>query len=174
MRGARLTSLFTVQNVVGPILLMLLQLHLSLQCGVEMVLDVVISSAREIPSNLGPSVTKFPVRINDKTIFFFGPLVLFDVRIQMIVPSKIKYIYPVRCYLPLSALLANPTWKGRSYLTPVLGPVLLNHVNKHLVLLIGPGPFDHCWVKNLLPSVKALDISAVVKEGCNSLPVLCL
>ena len=61
-----------------------------------MVLDVVISPARKISGDLGPPIAKFPVSINDQPIFLFSPLVLFDVRIQMIVPPKINYIYPVR------------------------------------------------------------------------------
>jgi hypothetical protein len=52
-----------------------------------MIFNVIVSAARKIFGDLGPPVPQFLVSLNDKHIFLLSPLVLFDVRIEMIVPS---------------------------------------------------------------------------------------
>jgi|LauGreDrversion4_2_1035121.scaffolds.fasta_scaffold33392_4 hypothetical protein len=52
-----------------------------------MIFDVVICAPRKILSDLRPAIPKLLVGINNKHIFFFRPLVLLDVRIEVIVPS---------------------------------------------------------------------------------------
>jgi hypothetical protein len=73
--------------------------------------------------------------------------------------------------LPLSTLFTNPARKSRGYLAPVLSPIFAHHIYEGLILLISPRPLDHRGVKDLLPSVQALNISPVVEEGSNSFPV---
>jgi hypothetical protein len=52
-----------------------------------MIFDVVICAPRKILSDLRPAIPQLLVGINNKHIFFFSPLVLLDVRIEVIVPS---------------------------------------------------------------------------------------
>jgi hypothetical protein len=60
---------------------MLNQFHLSLESGIKVVLNVVVCPAREELRDFRPSIAKFPVSLDDKLVFFLGPLVLLDVRV---------------------------------------------------------------------------------------------
>ena len=74
-------------NVVIAIHLMLNQFHLSFESGIIVVLNVVVCPARKELRDFRPSITKFSVSFDDKLIFFLSPLVLLDVRVQVVVPS---------------------------------------------------------------------------------------
>ena len=58
---------------------------------------MVVSSTREVLGDLGPSVSKFLMRVDDGPIFLFSPFVFLDVWVQVIVP-------------PLSTLFADSAW----------------------------------------------------------------
>ena len=73
---------------------MLHQLHLALESGVEVILNVVISAAWQKLSDLGPLVAKIVVQLNNFSVLIICPLVFLDIRVQVIVP-------------PLAALLAD-------------------------------------------------------------------
>ena len=52
-----------------------------------MVLNVVISAPRKVLGDLRPSVAQFLMSLDDEHIFLLRPLVLLDVRVQVVVPS---------------------------------------------------------------------------------------
>jgi hypothetical protein len=106
------------------------------------IFNVVVSPTRKQLCNLRPSVSQFLVQLYYQNILVIGPLILFDVWVQMVVPSNELSGNS----LPFSTLLANPAWECRSYLAPVLSPVFANHIDQGLVLFISPRPFDHCGV----------------------------
>ena len=64
-------------------------LKLTFQSRVVMVLDVVVRASGQLLSNLRPTIAKDLVQLKDKLVFMRRPLDLFDVWIEMIVPSKI-------------------------------------------------------------------------------------
>jgi hypothetical protein len=115
------------------------------------------------------------VSFNDQVVFLFGPFVFFDIWVQVVVPSIEKEIYEDHnCGLPFSALLSNPARECCSYLAPVVRPILLHHVNESLVLLVSPWTLHHGGVEDLLPPVKTLNVSSIVKERGYPFPILCL
>ena len=135
-----------------------------------MVLNVVISAPRQVLGDLRPSVAQFLMSLNDEHIFLLRPLVLLDVRIQVVVPS----VLIIKKWLPFPALLANPSREGGGDLTPVHGSVFPHHCHQGVVLFIGPRSLDHCRIKDFLPSVQALHIGATLEKRCDALPVFCL
>jgi hypothetical protein len=113
--------------------------------------------------------------LNDQAVLLFSPFVLFDIWVQVVVPSIEKEMFKApNCGLPFSALLSNPARECCSYLAPVVRPIFLYHVNQSLVLLVSPWTFHHGWVKDLLPPVKTLNVSSIVKERGYTFPILCL
>jgi hypothetical protein len=52
-----------------------------------MILDVIVCSPGEILGDLGPAIAELLVGLNDKHVFILSPLVLLDIRVQVIVPS---------------------------------------------------------------------------------------
>lgn len=52
-----------------------------------MIFNVIVSAAREILGNLRPSIPKLFVSFNDEHVLLLCPLVLLDVRIEVVVPS---------------------------------------------------------------------------------------
>ena len=72
-------SMFAVEHVIWSVLLVFNYLHLPLQSRVEVVLNVVIGSARKEFCNFRPPISKFLVGLNYEKIFFFSPLVLFNI-----------------------------------------------------------------------------------------------
>jgi hypothetical protein len=58
---------------------------------------VIVGSSWQKLGDFAPFVSVLFVSLNDGSIFFSGPFVFLDVRIQMIVPA-------------LAALLTNSTW----------------------------------------------------------------
>jgi len=76
--------------------------------------------------------------------------------------------------LPLSALLANPSWQCSGNLTPVHRTIFANHCHEGVVLFLRPGALDHGGIENFLPSVQALNICATLEERRYTFPVFCL
>lgn len=135
-----------------------------------MVLNVVISAPRQVLGYLRPSVAQFLMSLDDEHIFLLGPLVLFDVRVQVVVPS----VLIINKWLPFPALLADSSRESGGDLAPVHGSVFPHHCDQRVVLFIGPRSLDHCRIKDFLPSVQALHIGATLEKRCYPLPVFCL
>jgi hypothetical protein len=60
---------------------MLHNFHFSLERGVEMILDVVVGATGKELGDLGPSVSKLFVGLDNEHIFLLCPLVLLDIRV---------------------------------------------------------------------------------------------
>ena len=88
-----------------------------------------------------------------------GPLIISNSRIQVVMPT-------------FAALFSDPPWQRCGDVAPVLSPQFVDHLGQDTVLFCGPRSFDHCWIENFLPSVKALDVRTIVKERRYSFPVL--
>jgi len=136
-----------------------LLLHFSLERGVEVVLDVVVSAAREKLRDFRPSVAVLQVQVQNLLVFFFSPPVLLDVGVQMVVPS-------------LAALLADASFEVVGNLTPVLCAMQVHLLDQKSILLLSPRALHHFGVEHFLPAVEALDIGAVLKSLGDALPVL--
>lgn len=98
------------------------------------------------------------MRLNDSPVFFLSPLVLFDVWVQMVVPS-------------LPALLANPAWEGLGDVAPIFSPEFQDIFREFFILFLTPWPLDHGWIQNLLPTMQALHVSSLIQIRRNLLPV---
>jgi len=103
--------------------LVTLLLHLAFEGGVEVVLDVVVRAALQVLGDFRPPVAVLHMKVKDFLIFFFRPLVFFDVRIQMVMPA-----FP--------ALLPNAPGKELSDLRPILRPIQLHTLNELAVLCV--------------------------------------
>ena len=94
-----------------------------------MILDVVVCAARKALGNLRPLVAQLLVGLRHYNLLLFGPLLLVNGRIQVVVP-------------PFSALLAAPARNGK-LLDNVLGndaPALdaeLGHQMPNRLVLLG-------------------------------------
>lgn len=119
---------------------------------------MVVSSSRQKLCNLRPLVTILLVSLYNFVILLFGPLVLLDIWVQMIVPS-------------LTALLANSTWQGLSYVAPVFGSKHMHIFREFIVLLYTPRTFHHRRIQHFLPPVQTLHISPLMQERCYAFPV---
>ena len=62
--------------------------HFSLECRVIMILNVIIGTTFQVLCYLGPAVAIDLVVLKDLVVLFHGPFHLFDVWIEVIVPSK--------------------------------------------------------------------------------------
>jgi hypothetical protein len=71
----------------------------------------------------------------------------------------------------LPALLSYSAWEVFSYLGPFLRAIRLNEVKDEAVLILSPGPLDQARVKDLLPSMKTLNISPAWKSFSDLLPI---
>ena len=58
------------------------------QSGVIVVLDMVVSAARQVLGDLGPPVAIHLMQFKDSLVFMDGPFNFLNIRIKMIVPSK--------------------------------------------------------------------------------------
>lgn len=96
--------------------------------------------------------------LHDSDVFFFCPSLLFDVRIEVIMPS-------------FSALFADSSVQILSNQRPILGTVLHHHLLDDFILFRSPRPFDQNRVKDLLPSVEALNVRSIFEEGGNFFPI---
>jgi len=65
---------------------MLHELHPPLQCGIEVVFNVVVSATRQELSYLRPAVAESVVSLDDEVVFLFGPLVFLNIWVQVIMP----------------------------------------------------------------------------------------
>ena len=119
---------------------------------------MIVCSSREEFRNLAPLVSVFLVSQNDGSILFRSPFVLFDVWVQVIVPT-------------LTALLTDSPRKCLCDVTPIFCAKFFDVCSKSFVLLLTPRPFDHGGVQHFLPPMKALDVGAMIQEGSDSLPV---
>jgi hypothetical protein len=134
------------------------------------VLNVVVSAPRQVLGDLRPSVAQFLMSLDDEHIFLLSPLVLLDVRVQVVVPS----VLIINKWLPFPALLAYPSREGGGDLTPVHRSVFPHHCHECVVLFISPGSLDHCRIEDFLPPMQALHIGATLEKRCDPLPVFCL
>ena len=134
-------------------------LHFPLQSRVEPVLDVIVCPPWQEFGDLRPFIAVLPVSRDDLQVLLVGPLILLDIRVQMIMPS-------------LTALLADSSWQGLGYLAPVLRTIPMHLFDELLVFIVAPGTLNHGRIKHLLPSVEALHICPVIEVGSYFLPVL--
>lgn len=65
-------------------------LDLPLQSRVVVILDVVVSAAREVLGNLRPTIAVLLVQLKDALVFGSRPLDFLDVGVQMVVPPKLS------------------------------------------------------------------------------------
>ena len=135
-----------------------------------MVFYMIISATRKEFRNFRPSITILLMQFQNFAIFLFSPPIFLYIRIQVVVPS----VLIIKKWLPVPALLANPSREGGGDLTPVHGSVFPHHCDQRVVLFIGPRSLDHCRIKDFLPSVQALHIGATLEKRCDALPVFCL
>jgi len=119
---------------------------------------VVVGASWQILSNFRPLVTEFNVPPDDGSIFLRRPLILLDAWVQVVVP-------------PFTALLPNSSWQGFSDVAPVLGTELGHIFREFLVFFVAPRTLYHRGVQYFLPPMEALDVGALVQEGCNAFPV---
>ncbi len=98
-----------------------------------------------------------------------GPLVLLDVRVQVVVPSKNRQLRLRR--LPLPALLADSAGQSIRNGAPVAGAQLQDFQPQSFVLVLSPWPLRHGGVEDLLPAMQALDVGAALEEGGDPFPV---
>lgn len=54
-----------------------------------MIFDIVVSPTGQVLSDFRPLISKLIVQLNDFPILLIGPFVLFDLRVQVIVPPSI-------------------------------------------------------------------------------------
>lgn len=87
------------------------KLHLAFQGRVKMIFNVVVSATGEVLGDLRPSVAQLLVSLNDEHVLLLGPLVLLDVRVQVIVPPFYCVRYELSSYLSRHCL---PILPGRA------------------------------------------------------------
>ena len=73
--------------------------------------------------------------------------------------------------LPFATLLADAAIQELSDLAPVLSFELDDFLNKDAVFFFGPWSLFHLRIEDFLPPVQALDVCAMFKTLCNSLPI---
>lgn len=88
-------------------------LKLAFNRWVEVILDVIVCSSRQIFCDFCPFVSIFPMCAYDDFIFFLSPFPSFNFRIKMIMPA-------------LSALFSNSAWKKTWNHAPVFRSILLD------------------------------------------------
>lgn len=87
------------------------ELQFSLNSGIEVILNRVISSPREESGNFSPLVSILHMGLNYQVILLFSPLLFFDIRVKVIVPA-------------LSALFSYSSWQGLCDIRPVSCTIL--------------------------------------------------
>jgi len=108
-----------------------------------------------------------------QVILHVRPLVLLDVWVQVIVPSRETKIIAIKLgkSLPFSALFSDPSWERERNLAPILGAIFSHFLPQYFILFLSPGALDHGGVQDFLPSVEALDIGPAFEKGGDSFPV---
>lgn len=81
------------------------------QAGVEPVFDIIVDSTWHELLDLDPFVAKVLVEFHQLQILGHGPLILIQIRVDVVVP-------------PLPALLTDPAWQKGSDLLPLLEAIL--------------------------------------------------
>ena len=99
------------------------------------------------------------MRLNDYFVFLFGPLFLFDVWVQVVVPT-------------LPTLFTYTPRQSFGNVRPVLCSKVPYSFEKDVVFFWSPGPLDQVRIQYFLPTVEALNVTAVLKKRSNLLPVL--
>jgi len=72
---------------------------------------------------------------------------------------------------PLTTLLPNATLNMRRNDRPILGPIFLHQLDQELVFFFLPRTFDQSRIKDLLPSVKALQMGTIVERLSDFFPI---
>ena len=123
-----------------------MNLHFSFESRIKPVFNVVVGSTGYKLCDFRPLIAVLSVGLDNGSVFFLSPLVLLDIRVQVVVP-------------PFSTLLSNPSWKCLGYIAPVFSSKFLHIFRQFSIFKTAPRPFDHERIKNLLPPVKALYVS---------------
>merc|ERR1719199_1558035 len=108
----------------------LLRKHLALERRVPVVLDGVVSAAREELSDLCPSVVESLVCFDKEGVLLGCPAVFAHIRVELIVPA-------------LADLLAGAAWEVDGESGPGLEAVPAHELHYHRVLLSGPWALTH-------------------------------
>ena len=87
--------------------------HLSLQRRIKVVLYVVVCAAMEVARDFWPAVAVLLMKLKNFNVLLFCPPILFDVGIQMIVPT-------------FAALFTDTTFQVIGNLAPISGAVLVD------------------------------------------------
>lgn len=123
-----------------------------------MILYSVICPSRQKTSYLGPLISILKMGLNYNIILLFSPLLLFNVRIQVIMPS-------------LPTLFTDSSWECLGYVRPIFGSEFTHPLEQYLILFRGPRPLHQVRVKHFLPSMEALHITSVIKIRGNLFPI---
>ena len=107
----------------------LLLIIFPLHGGVPVVLDCIVSPARDEFSYLGPLVPPLLVSVIDDSVLLISPGSFLYLWVEVVVP-------------PLTTLLSNSSFQVFSNQRPSLRSVLPHEFNNFLVLLFGPRSFD--------------------------------
>ena len=129
------------------------------QSGVPKVLDHVVGAPGKMLGDLGPFVAEFSVEFFDLFVLFESPGVLFDLGVQLVVPT-------------LATLLADTTAELLSDERPFRGAVFVHEFDHHGIFLGSPRPFDEAGVEHLLPAMEALNVLTARDFLGNLFPVL--
>lgn len=115
---------------------------------------------------------------NDCLILFFCPSILFDLRIQMVVPSENLFKKNLDnlflfLFLPFPALFPYPPWEMFCDWAPILGTLFEHQFCNDFIFFFCPGPFYQGRIENFLPTMETLNIRTLFEITSNLLPVLC-
>ena len=114
-----------------------------------MIFDGVVSTALQVFGDDGPLVLLNPVMNIQNELLLDAPLVLFDERVQVIVPA-------------LTTLFTNAPGQVLRNIGPLKGSKVLHQSQDQFVFFFAPRPLDKIRVEYFLPAVEALDICATV------------
>ena len=122
-------------------------------CRVEVVLDTVVATPRQLLCDFSPLVAHLLVQVKDDPLFIDTDRVLHNLRVQVVMPS-IRFrrggsnslfsslsISKIRWYLPLAALLAGAranfvfVLQTLGYESPPFCPILVYQLHNGVVLL---------------------------------------
>jgi len=132
---AVVSFLAVVETRHQPIIALRELRHLPLHGGIPVVLDRVVSAARQFFTDLCPPVSQQAVFLSrrykeEDPLLFFGPLLDVDMRVEVVVPA-------------LATLLADPPGQMLGYEGPLVGAVFLHQTNHCAVFLLCPGACFH-------------------------------
>ena len=134
-----------------------------------MVLYRIVRPARQEVSYQGPPISQsrslimifIPLMsLYDSLILLISPLILRDLRIQMVMKPTIMIIIRQ----PLSTLLTNPAGKILSNMAPIFGSILLHQPQQRLILFYRPWSLHQLRIQHLLPPMQTLNIRSIFEE----------